>query len=107
MISDIYIWILEMIEEDEKILLKREHPPKWLLDSIPSNAHIVPFHGEEGQDVAVPLALLVADSEMAYTLLLICVGPEKHITITAAVEIICEYVKILSTGQMKIAENKR
>ena len=96
-----------MIEGVEKILLKRERPPEWLQGSIPSNTHIVYLHGEGGRGVAVPLALLVADSQMAYTLLQMCEGPEKHITITTEVEIISEYVKILSTGEMRIAENKR
>ena len=95
--------------EVEKILLKRERPPEWLLGSIPRNTHIVYLHGEGygGQGVAVPLALLVADSEMAFTLLQMCEGPEKHITITTEEEIISEYVKILSTGKKRIAENKR
>ena len=34
-------------------------------------------------------------------------GLEKLITITTEVEIISEYVKILSTGKKRIAENKR
>lgn len=96
-----------MIEEVEKILLKRERPPEWLLGTIPSNSHIVYLHGEGGRGVAVPLALLVADSQVAYTLLQMCEGPEKHITITTEVEIITNYVKILSTGQMRIADTKR
>ena len=49
---------LEMIE---KLTLKREHPPEWLLGSVPvNNPHLVTLHGEAGQGVAVPLALLVA-----------------------------------------------
>ena len=36
-----------------------------------------------------------------------CEGIEKLITITTELEIISEYVKILSTGEKRIAENKR
>ena len=85
----------------EKLTLKREHPPEWLLGSVPvSNPNIVTLHGEAGQGVAVPLALLVADSQLAQSMLHMCEGPEKHITITTEVEIIDIYVKLLSTGEM-------
>ena len=36
-----------------------------------------------------------------------CEGIEKLFTITTMVEIISEYVIILSTGEKRIAENKR
>jgi len=85
----------------EKLTLKREHPPEWLLGSVPvNNPHLVTLHGEAGQGVAVPLALLVADSQLAQSMLHMCEGPEKHITITTEVEIIDIYVKLLSTGEM-------
>ena len=38
--------------------------------------------------MTVPLVLLVADSEMAFTLLQMYEGPEKHITIATEVEVI-------------------
>ena len=92
----------------EKLTLKREHPPEWLLDSVPvNNPHLVTLHGEAGQGVAVPLALLVADSQMAQSMLHMCEGPEKHVTITTEVEIIKLYVKLLSAGEMRINNNKR
>ena len=43
---------------------------------------------------------------MAYTLLQMCKGPEKHISITAEVEIISEYGKTHHRRE-EIAENKR
>lgn len=90
-----------MIEKFEQIFLKTERPPEWLLGSIPSNTRIVTLHGEGRQGLAVPFAFLVADSEMAYTLLPMCEGPEKHNTIITEVEdISCD--KILSTGKMRI-----
>ena len=55
-----------MFEEVEMVPGKRECPFEWLLGSIPSNTHTVTLHGEGGQGVAVPFALLVAESEMAY-----------------------------------------
>ena len=92
----------------EKLTLKREHPPEWLLGSVPvNNPHIVTLHGEAGQGAAVPLALLVADSQMAQSMLHTCEGPEKNITITTEVEIIKLYVKLLSAGEMRINNNKR
>jgi len=92
----------------EKLTLKREHPPEWLLGSVPViNPNIVTLHGEAGQGVAVPLALLVADSQMAQSMLHTCEGPQKHVTITTEVEIIKLYVKLLSAGEMRINNNKR
>ena len=90
----------------EKLTLKREHPPEWLLGDIPvNNPHIVTLHGEGGEGVDVPLSLLVADSQIAYSILQMCEGPEKHITIETKVEIIDLYAQLLSTGEMRI--NKR
>ena len=68
---------------------------------------LVTRHGEAGQGVAVPLALLVADSQMAQSMLQRCEGPDKHITITTEVEIIKLYVKLLSTGGVWINNNRR
>ena len=87
----------------EKLTLKREHPPEWLLGNIScNNPHMVTLHGAGGQGVAVPLALLVADSELAREMLHMCEGPEKHITILSEVEIISLYVKLLSLGELEI-----
>ena len=92
----------------EKLTLKREHPPEWLLGGVPViNPNIVTLHGEAGQGVAVPLALLVADSQIAQSMLQRCEGLDKHITITTEAEIIKLYVKLLSAGEMRINNNKR
>ena len=83
----------------------REHPPEWLRGNIPcNNPHMVTLHGAGGQGVAVPLSLLVADSQLAREILHMCEceGPEKHITILVEVEIISLYVKLLSSGELKI-----
>ena len=94
----------------EKLTLKREHTPEWLLGSIKvRNPHLVTLHGEAGQGVVVPLALLVADSQMAQSMLSsMCEGAEQHITITTEVRIIDLYVKLLSSGgQIQMADYKR
>ena len=52
--------------------------------------------------MAVPVALLVADSQLAREMLNMCEGPEKHVTILIKVEIISLYVKLLSSGEMEI-----
>ena len=89
----------------EKLTLKREDPPEWLRSNIPcNNLNMVTLHGAGGQGVAVPLALLVADSQLAREMLNMCEceGPEKHITILVEEEIISLYVKLLSSGELKI-----
>ena len=86
----------------------REHPPEWLRGNIPcNNPHMVTLHGAGGQGVAVPLFLLVADSQLAREMLNMCEGPEKHVTILLKVEIISLYVKLLSSGEVEINNRSR
>ena len=99
-VSTLCLVISEMVE---KLTLKRDDPPEWLRGNIPSNnPNMVTLHGSGGQGVAVPVALLVADSQLAREMLHMCEGPEKHITIRVEVEIISLYVKLLSSGELKI-----
>ena len=72
-----------------------------------SNPNIITLHGEDGQTVAVPLDLLVSDSQMAYSILQMSDGTEKHITITTEGEIIKLYVELLNTGELQMADKKR
>ena len=88
-----------------KVIFKIACSPGWLLGSIPSNTHIVTYHGERGRGVTVPLVLLVADSEMAFTLLQMYEGPEKHITIATEMEVIS--VTLRFSAQERIEEDCR
>ena len=74
-------------------------------DRVPCHNPVnVTLHGDGGQGVEVPLALLVADSMIIREM---CEGPEleKHITLVG-VEV-CQieiYVKLLSSGEIKITD---
>ena len=91
----------------EKLTLKREQPPEWLSGNIPChNPHLVTLHGAGGQGVAVPLALLVADSDLAREVLTMCEGPEKHINLVGVdLDILKIYGKLLSSGETQIKDN--
>ena len=91
----------------EKLTLKREQPPEWLSGNIPcNNPHLVTLHGAGGQGVAVPLALLVADSDLAREMLAMCEGPDKHISLVGVEEgLILVYVKLLSSGETQMKNN--
>ncbi len=91
----------------EKLTLKREHPPEWLSGNIPcNNPHLVTLHRASGQGVAVPLALLVADSDLAREMLAMCEGPDKHISLVGVEEgIILIYAKLLSSGETQVKDN--
>ena len=91
----------------EEISLKRQLPPEWLSGNIPcNNLHLVTLHGAGGQGVAVPLALLVADSELAREMLAMCEGPDKHISLVGVEEVlILVYVKLLSSGETQMKNN--
>ena len=95
----------------EEISLKRQLPPEWLLGNIPcKNPHMVTLHGSGGQGVAVPLALLVADSNLAREMLQMCEGegPEKHISLQGVEgEIISIYAELLRSGESKILDGDR
>ena len=93
----------------EEISLKRQLPPEWLLGNIPcNNPHMVTLHGLGGQGVAVPLALLVADSELARDMLQMCEGPEKHVSLQGVEgEIISIYAELLRSGEIKILDGDR
>ena len=94
----------------EEISLKRQLPPEWLLGgNIPcKNPHMVTLHGSGGQGVAVPLALLVADSDLAREMLQMCEGPEKHVSLQGVEgEIISIYAELLRSGESKILDGDR
>ena len=93
----------------EEISLKRQLPPEWLLGNIPcKNHHMVTLHGSGGQGVAVPLALLVADSDLAREMLQICGGSEKHVSLQGVEgEIISIYAELLRSGESKILDGDR
>ena len=93
----------------EEISLKRQLPPEWLLGNIPcKNHHMVTLHGSGGQGVAVPLALLVADSDLAREMLKMCEGPEKHISLQGVEgEILSIYAELLRSGESKILDGDR
>ena len=91
----------------EKLSLKREQPPEWLSGKIScNNPHLVTLHGAGGQGVAVPLALLVADSDLAREMLTMCEGPDKHISLVGVEEgLILVYLKLLSSGETQMNGN--
>ena len=93
----------------EKLTLKREQPPEWLSGNIPcNNPHLVTLHGAGGQGVAVPLALLVADSDLARELLAMCEGPDKHISLVGVdMDTLKIYGKLLSSGEVRMIDGDR
>ena len=93
----------------EDIILRRTLRQEWLAPGrVPCNNPVtVTLHGDGGQGVEVPLALLVADSMIIREM---CEGPEmeKHISLVG-VEV-CQieiYVKLLSSGEIKITDRNR
>merc|ERR1719500_1073495 len=95
----------------EHLRIQRLRKPDWMeAGSIPSNSVIVTLHGhgDAGEGVPVPLALLVADSVMMRDM---CEGPEmeKHITLVGVeVSTLKSYVKLLSSGgEIKIMNLNR
>ena len=56
--------------------------------------------------MTVPLVLLVADSEMAFTLLQLCEGPEKHITIATEVEVISVTLRLSAQERRGLQKTK-
>ena len=93
----------------EDIILRRTLRQECLAPGrVPCNNPVnVTLHGDGGQGVEVPLALLVADSMIIREM---CEGPEleKHISLVG-VEVcrIKIYVKLLSSGEIKITDRNR
>ena len=56
--------------------------------------------------MAVPLALLVADSDLAREVLAMSEGPDKHISLVGVdMDIMKIYGKFLSSGETQIKDN--